>query len=99
MAGNFHAAIYPLGQPLHKIERLIINVYLLPSPIDLQIDIFLSVQKLILLPMNPSSIRISLQPSGVSYLGLEGVRWNLNVALREDHRKFSAARPDEIVIG
>ena len=54
---------------------------------------------LILLPMNPSSTYLSLQPSGVSYVGLEGVRWNLNIERRADHRKFSAARPDEIVIG
>ena len=54
---------------------------------------------LIPLPMNPSSTRINFQPFGVSYVGLEGVRWNLNVSLRSDHRKFGKARPDEIVIG
>ena len=65
----------------------------------MQIDIFPSVQKLILLPMNSSTIRINFQPSGVSYVGLEGVRWNLNVTLRADHRESSKARQDEIVIG
>jgi len=55
---------------------------------------------LILLPMNPSSNYF--QPSGVAYVGMAGVRWNLNAALpepRADHRKSNAARPDEIVIG
>jgi len=54
---------------------------------------------LILLPMNPSSTRSNFQLSGVAYVGMAGVRWNLNVTLREDHRKSSVARPDEIVIG
>jgi len=54
---------------------------------------------LTLLPMNPSSTYLSFQPSGVSYVVTEGVRWNLNITLRADHREFSAARPDEIVIG
>ena len=53
---------------------------------------------LIPLPMKPSSTRYH-QLSGVSYVGTEGVRWNLNIVRPEDRRKFSAARPDEIVIG
>lgn len=72
--------------------------YLSGTGWHLQIDIFLRVPMLILLPMKPSSTRYH-QLSGVSYVGTEGVRWNLNIVRPEDRRKFSAARPDEIVIG